>query len=300
MRTGFNFLFTFMANTIQAEYKGLVQLLCNNYPAEEARAIADRLFEHFFKLSPARRMLAANTVPEHELLVQLREAVKKIQDQVPLQYVTGQAYFMEMEFMVNPSVLIPRPETEELVSMIIAHVKRNENLHQPEILDIGTGSGCIAVSLKHNLPESRVTAVDISEEALSVAAANADIYHTDVEFIRADILDENSWEALPGYDVIVSNPPYVTHLEKQQMLPNVLNYEPHTALFVPDDDPLLFYRAILRFAKSKLCNKGVLWFEINEMYGQELRNMAIDQGFSEVNIIFDFRGKSRFLQCSKY
>jgi release factor glutamine methyltransferase len=300
LRTGFNYLLTFMAHTIQAEYKNIVQLLCSIYPAEEARAIADRLFEHFFKLSPTRRMLAANTVPDHDLLVQLQEAVKKILDHVPLQYVTGQAYFMEMDFRVNPSVLIPRPETEEMVSMIIAQLKRNENHQQLRIIDIGTGSGCIAVSLKYNLPGSTVTAVDISADALAVAAANAGAYYTAIEFIQADILNEECWETLPGCDVIVSNPPYVTHSEKPLMLPNVLNYEPHTALFVPDHDPLLFYRAILRFAKCKLTNKGVLWFEINEMYGQELRNMAIDQGFSEVNIIFDFRGKSRFLQCYKY
>ena len=300
MRTGFIYLFTFMAQTIQAEYKRIVQLLCNNYPGEEARAIADRLFEHFFNLTPAKRVLSGNTVPGAELLIQLQEATKKVQDHVPLQYVTGQAYFMEMEFRVSPSVLIPRPETEELVSMIIAHVKRNEDLKQPKIIDIGTGSGCIAVSLKHYLPGSQVTAIDISEEALVVANVNAGLYDADIQFLKADILDENSWEALPAYDIIVSNPPYVTDSEKPLMLPNVLNYEPHTALFVPDENPLLFYKAILRFAKYKLSNKGVLWFEINEMYGPELKNMAIDQGFSEVNIIFDFRGKSRFLQCSKY
>lgn len=300
MRTVFDNLFTFMAHTIQAEYKSIVQLLCGNYPAEEARAIADRLFEHFFKLSPARRMLAANTIPDHDLMVQVHESVKKILDNVPLQYVTGQAFFMEMEFRVNPSVLIPRPETEEMVSMVIAQLKRNENHQQLRIIDIGTGSGCIAVSLKYNLPGSTVTAVDISEDALAVAAVNAGAYHTAIEFIQADILNEECWETLPDCDIIVSNPPYVTHSEKPLMQSNVLNYEPHTALFVPDDDPLLFYLAILRFAKSKLRNNGVLWFEINEMYGAELKNMAIDQGFNEVNIIFDFRGKSRFLQCSKY
>lgn len=289
-----------MTKTIQAEYRSIIQQFSEIYSAEEARAIADRLFEHIFKFTPAQRVLSGNTIPGAELLKQLQEAAKRIQDHVPLQYVTGHAYFMEMEFKVSPSVLIPRPETEELVSMIIGQLKDHDDLQQPGILDIGTGSGCIAVSLKHYLPGSEVTAVDISVEALAVAAANAGLYKADVQFIKADILDPGCWELLPVCDVIVSNPPYVTHLEKPLMLPNVLNYEPHTALFVPDDDPLLFYRAILRFAKCKLSNKGVLWFEINEMYGPELKNMAIDQGFSEVNIIFDFRGKSRFLQCYKY
>ena len=289
-----------MTKTIQAEYRNIVQQFSEIYPAEEARAIADRLFEHIFKLTPAQRVLSGNTIPGAELLKQLQEAAKRIQDHVPLQYVTGHAYFMEIEFKVSPSVLIPRPETEELVSMIIGHLKDNDDLQQPGILDIGTGSGCIAVSLKHYLPGSEVTAIDISEEALAVAAANAGLYKADVQFIKADILDPGCWELLPGCDIIVSNPPYVTLSEKRLMLPNVLNYEPHTALFVSDADPLLFYRAILRFAKSKLRNKGALWFEINEMYGPELKNMAIDQGFSEVNIIFDFRGKSRFLQCYKY
>ena len=289
-----------MTKTIQAEYRNIVQQFSEIYPAEEARAIADRLFEHIFKFTPAQRVLSGNTIPGAELLKQLQEAAKRIQDHVPLQYVTGHAYFMEMEFKVSPSVLIPRPETEELVSMIIGQLKDNDDLQQPGILDIGTGSGCIAVSLKHYLPGSEVTAIDISEEALALAAANAGLYKADVQFIKADILDPGCWELLPGCDIIVSNPPYVTDSEKSLMRSNVINYEPHTALFVPDADPLLFYRAILRFAKSKLRNKGTLWFEINEMYGPELKNMAIDQGFSEVNIIFDFRGKSRFLQCYKY
>jgi len=289
-----------MDHTIQAEYKNTVQQLGAAYPPEEARAIADRLFEHFFELLPASRILSGNAMPQPGSVLLLQEAIIKLLNHVPLQYVTGVAYFMDMEFSVNPSVLIPRPETEELVSLILSHIGTADPLQDPTIIDIGTGSGCIAIALKQNIRGAKVTAVDFSEDALSVASINAAANHTEIEFIHADILDQDSWDALPGCDVIVSNPPYVTHAEKPLMLANVLNYEPHTALFVPDNDPLLFYRAILRLAKIKLSSKGMLWFEINEMFGDELRNLAMDQGFNKVNIIFDFRGKSRFLQCYNY
>lgn len=289
-----------MVHTIQAEYKNTVQQLGAVYPPEEARAIADRLFEHYFNLSPSGRILSGNSIAGPDVVFLLQEAKNKLLNYVPLQYVTGVAYFMDMEFSVNPSVLIPRPETEELVSLILSHIGSGDLPQEPAIIDIGTGSGCIAIALKQNIRGAKVTAVDFSEDALSVASINAAANHTEIEFIHADILDQDSWDALPECDIIVSNPPYVTHAEKPQILANVLNYEPHTALFVPDDDPLLFYRAILRLAKIKLGSKGMLWFEINEMFGDELRNLAIGQGFNKANIIFDFRGKSRFLQCYNY
>ncbi|MEI8048367.1 MAG: peptide chain release factor N(5)-glutamine methyltransferase [Bacteroidota bacterium] len=285
--------------SIQAFYNDIVLKLKALYPNEEARAMADRLFEFFFDLSPAQRIIAGSAMAIEANRQLIDAAVVSLLKQVPLQYVLGKADFMDMEFVVNPSVLIPRPETEELVSLILKDI----SIHKPEmelqVLDIGTGSGCIAISLKRFLPVSIVTAVDISEEAITVAGLNALKNKADIRFIQADILDENLWEMFPPYDLIVSNPPYVTLAEKQFIQHNVLDYEPHTALFVPDTDPLLFYRNIIAFATKKLQNGGSLWFEINEQFGNELKFMALEQGFEEVNIIFDFRGKSRFLQCSK-
>jgi len=288
-----------MAVSIIQLHKSIVLKLKVLYGAEEARAMADRLFEHYFQLTPTQRVLAGTTVTNKEKILLIEEAVDKLMKNNPLQYILGTASFMDLEFYVNSSVLIPRPETEELVSMVLKQYADKDTDQKLEILDIGTGSGCIAITLKRFLPASVISAIDISEEALIVAAHNAVKNNATVNFIHTDILDKTRWDELPQFDLIVSNPPYVTHKEKKQMQPNVLEHEPHTALFVPDDDPLLFYRTIIAFSKIKLRKAGVLWFEINEMFGEAIRDIALNQGFREVNIIFDFQGKSRFLQCFK-
>lgn len=288
-----------MADSIHNLYKTIVLKLKAIYADEEARAMADRLFEHYFHLIPTQRVMAGNTIADETRLTLIEESVSKLLSHVPLQYVLGSAFFMDLELFVNSSVLIPRPETEELVSLILKHYSGRKTGKGLKILDIGTGSGCIAIALNRYLPESHVSAIDISEEAIKVAAANAERNLATVNFIKADILDHAQWDTFPKFDIIVSNPPYVTQAEKRLMQPNVINYEPHTALFVPDDDPLLFYREIMMLAKIKLCEGGSLWFEINEIFGDDLKNMALSQGFKEINIIFDFHGKSRFLQCLK-
>lgn len=288
-----------MVHSIQIVYKNIVLKLNALYPDEEARAMADRLFEHFFNLTPIQRVISGRSLAVEDKIPSIEAAVNKLLSQVPLQYVLGSAFFMDMELNVDSSVLIPRPETEELVSLILKHYSDRIVDTRLRVLDIGTGSGCIAIALKRYLSHSQVSAVDISKDAIEVAIANASKYHADVNFIHADILDQTQWAELPQYDLIVSNPPYVTQADKLLMQPNVVNYEPHTALFVPENDPLLFYRVIIAFAKTKLSFEGSLWFEINEMFGVELRDMALNQGFKEVNIIFDFQGKSRFLQCFK-
>ncbi len=288
-----------MPHQIKSLHKNILLKLKALYTAEEASALTDRLFEHFFDLSPAQRVMSGSATADEAKISVLNEAVVDLLSQIPLQYVLGTAYFMDMELDVNPSVLIPRPETEELVSLILKELTSRGPVKELRILEIGTGSGCIAIALKRNLPGSLVSAVDISADAICVAAANAQKYKAEVSFIRADILDRMQWELLPQSDLMVSNPPYVTHSEKKLMLPNVLDHEPHLALFVPDEDPLVFYRCIADFAKTRLSDAGSLWFEINEMFGKELRDMVLSRGFEEVNIIFDFRGKSRFLQCFK-
>ena len=291
--------FRIMNQTIKQVYSDTTLKLKALYSDEEARAITDRLFEHYFNITPVQRVLSAKTPAVEDIISLLEEALKRLLNHVPLQYVIGSAYFMDMDFTVNTSVLIPRPETEELVSMIVMHFTTAQKDQNLQILDIGTGSGCIAISLSRFLQGSTVTAVDISKEAIQVAKANADKNNAKVHFVCADILDPSQWDNLPQVDLIVSNPPYVTEAEKKFMLPNVINYEPHIALFVPDDDPLRFYSAIIAFAKMKLNPYGSLWFEINEKYGDELKKFADNQGFNEVNIFFDFHGKSRFLHAIK-
>jgi release factor glutamine methyltransferase len=288
-----------MSFSLNDFHKSVVLKLKAQFPVEEARAMADRLFEHYFRLTPVQRVINVNSPAEETTIHSIEVAVTRLLNHVPLQYLLGSAWFMDMEFDVNPSVLIPRPETEELVSLILNQFDLSKFDPGLRILDIGTGSGCIAIALKHNLPGAKITAIDISHEAIDVAAANAAKNSAEVNFILADIFDQTMWQALSQFDLIVSNPPYVTNSEKINMQRNVLEHEPHTALFVPDDDPLIFYRGIIRFAKIKLCGAGCLWFEINEMFGDALKDIALNQGFKEVNIIFDFRGKSRFLQCFK-
>lgn len=288
-----------MSDTVNDFYNIIVLKLKALYSQEEAGAMADRLVEHYLDLSPTKRILSAKTMIDDNKIPLIKNALNQLLRNIPLQYVLGTAFFMDMEFIVNPSVLIPRPETEEMVSLILKQYSDRRTDHEFTILDIGTGSGCIPIVIKRYIPESTVSSIDFSADALKVATENARKNNVEVNFIHADILDQTLWKDLPQFDLIVSNPPYVTHAEKEQMQLNVLDHEPHTALFVPDDDPLLFYREIIALAKIKLCLEGCLWFEINEMFGEALRDMALNQGFKEVNIIFDFHGKSRFLQCFK-
>jgi release factor glutamine methyltransferase len=220
-------------------------------------------------------------------------AVKDLLKNKPLQYIIGETEFCDLKFKVNENVLIPRPETSELVHLITNRQQTTDN-SQLTILDIGTGSGCIAISLAKQLPQSQVYALDISEKALCVAKDNAYINNVDITFIHDDILSlRNKIET--KFDIIVSNPPYVRDLEKAEMRDNVLNWEPHNALFVSDDDPLIFYRNILEFAKTHLKENGEVWFEINEYLGKEMKDLCCEMGFSNVNIYKDFREKERFL-----
>lgn len=212
----------------------------------------------------------------------------------PIQYILGETEFYGLRLKVNPSVLIPRPETEELVQWIIqGNLPENSR-----ILDIGTGSGCIALSLKSHLKNIQVSGMDISEKALEVARQNALKNRLEVDFFQADVL---SWEDFEWdfYDVIVSNPPYIRESEKPQMHANVLEYEPENALFVSDGDPLLYYRSIAAFAKKHLVEKGLLFFEINENLGTEINELLVEYGFGDIEIRKDINGKFRMVCCLK-
>ncbi|RLD40233.1 MAG: peptide chain release factor N(5)-glutamine methyltransferase [Bacteroidetes bacterium] len=210
-----------------------------------------------------------------------------------MQHIIGTAPCLDYHFIVNEDVLIPRPETEELVDMISKSIKNNSK--NVKILDIGTGSGCIAITLQKNT-NSSVTAIDISKESLKIAAKNAKLNNADINFIELDILDKDSWQGIDNdFDIIVSNPPYVRDLEKKLMNKNVLDYDPSLALFVEDNNPLIFYEAISKFAKLHLKANGTLWFEINEYLGQETKELIMKH-FNTAEIIKDFRGKERFIK----
>lgn len=241
-----------------------------------------------------RTDLALN--PDAELsgeeLERWNAVLAELEVQKPIQYIFGKAHFYGLEFEVNPYTLIPRPETEELVEWIITE---NQHKGQLSLLDIGTGTGCIAISLAKNLPDASVSAIDVSEGALATAKRNAQHNTTEVNFILQDIL---AAETLPQmYDVIVSNPPYVRNLEKEEIKENVLQYEPHLALFVDDNDPLLFYRKIALLAKKQLSPNGRLYFEINQYLGPETIQMLEDYDFTNVILKKDIYGNDRMIAC---
>ena len=281
------------SNLVKDIRKYYCEQLCSIYDKEEANAMILILFDHYFKIDRVRMALEPDLRLSESEMLTFHFAVKDLLKNKPLQYIIGETEFCDLKFKVNENVLIPRPETSELVHLITNRQQTTDN-SQLTILDIGTGSGCIAISLAKQLPQSQVYALDISEKALCVAKDNAYINNVDITFIHDDILSlRNKIET--KFDIIVSNPPYVRDLEKAEMRDNVLNWEPHNALFVSDDDPLIFYRNILEFAKTHLKENGEVWFEINEYLGKEMKDLCCEMGFSNVNIYKDFREKERFL-----
>ncbi|MBD3582735.1 peptide chain release factor N(5)-glutamine methyltransferase [Flavobacterium selenitireducens] len=230
---------------------------------------------------------------DHELMV-FSIALEKLKKHIPIQYILGKAHFYGLEFEVNPDVLVPRPETEELVDWI---VKDYEFHPHPKLLDIGTGSGCIAISLAKNLKDAVVSAIDVSAAALTIATRNAHRNAVRVDFMETDILSDT--ELPRDLNVIVSNPPYVRHLEKAEMQANVLDHEPHLALFVEDDDALLFYRKIAELAIIALAPGGKLYFEINQYLADQTIDLLKSKGFSEIQMRKDLLGNDRMIKATK-
>ena len=265
--------------------------LCSIYDKDEANAMILILFNHYFNIDRVKIALEPQLRLSESEMLTFHFAVKDLLKNKPIQYIIGETEFCDLKFMVNESTLIPRPETSELVMKIVNRQQTTDN-RQLSILDIGTGSGCIAISLAKHLPNSNVYALDISEKALDVAKVNAINNNVNITFIHDDILSlKNKIET--KFDIIVSNPPYVRELEKADMRENVLNWEPHNALFVSDNDPLIFYREILKFAKDHLKENGEIWFEINEFLGKEMTELCCEMGFSKIEIFEDFRGRER-------
>ena len=281
--------------------------LCSIYEKDEANAMILILLEHYFKIDRVKMALEPQLRLSESEMLTFHFAVKDLLKNKPIQYIIGETEFCDLKFKVNENVLIPRPETSELVHFIVNGQRSTVNSQQSKVksqqskvksqkstLDIGTGSGCIAISLAKLLPQNKVYALDISEKALEVAQENAINNEVDVTFIHDDILSlKNNIET--KFDIIVSNPPYVRELEKAEMRDNVLNWEPHNALFVSDNNPLIFYSKILEFAKTHLKEKGEVWFEINEYLGKEMKELCNEMGFSQVEVFNDFRGKERIL-----
>ncbi len=275
---------------IQQAQKYISESLEPLYGEREGKNIANLLLESVLKCSNTHLVLNRNQVLTAKEQNSINEALKELIQQKPIQYVLGEADFYDLKFKVNEYTLIPRSETEELVHKIIAECR---NL-SPRILDIGTGSGCIPIVLAKHINGASISSVDISEEAIAVARQNAVNNSVNVEFLHRDILN---WEVdeWKKYDIIVSNPPYVCNSEKAAMSNNVLAYEPHTALFVEDDNPLIFYIAIADFAKKYLNDKGKIYLEINENLGQETLQMLADKGFSNLQLLKDMNGRDRIV-----
>ncbi|HEY9168750.1 MAG TPA: peptide chain release factor N(5)-glutamine methyltransferase [Lutibacter sp.] len=277
---------------IQEFKKYFFSELSNLYPDTEIQSFFTILVEFKLHLSRIQLALGHNFELNNDDLDFLKNALLKLKNQIPIQYIVGETTFYGLLFKVDKNVLIPRPETEELVEWIVQNHKKDEFI---KILDVGTGSGCIAISLAKNLPNAEVSAIDISAEALNVAKNNANFNKVKVNFINTDMLTLEKLEN--DFDIIVSNPPYVRELEKAQMQQNVLCNEPHIALFVENENPLLFYDKIAELAKKHLTNNGVLYFEINQYLGLETVELLKSKGFKHIELKKDIYGLDRMVKC---
>ncbi len=279
--------------TTQSAQQEALTALKKLYEEREAANIGDWVMEHITGKKRIDRLMDKQAPLSEQQIARLQSILAELATYKPVQYVLEEAWFAGDKYYVNESVLIPRPETEELVAWII----KNYELKIKNLIDIGTGSGCIPVSLKKKLPEVAVTSIDVSGEALRVAKQNAETLNVDINFLQLDFLDEAQWHQLPVYDLIVSNPPYIKQSEESSMLPNVLKYEPALALFVPDEDALLFYRKIAAFAKTHLSAHGMIFLEINEALGNEVITLFENLGF-ETELRKDMQGRDRMIKAS--
>lgn len=270
------------------------QSLKEYYPITEINAFIKIIFKDIFNINILDIYTGKDINLSDNQLKELEDILGRLKKYEPIQYIIGYTEFYGMQLQVNSNVLIPRPETEEMVDVILKENKETENLN---ILDIGTGSGCIALVMANNLKTPKVTGWDISEKALETARSNAQKLKLNIIFEKKDIL--NIDPPNQQYDIIVSNPPYVTEQEKTYMEHNVLDWEPENALFVPDNDPLLYYDAIARFGLKTLFENGRIYFEINELFGEEMANKMQLLGYRDVSILKDMAGKDRIIKAKR-
>jgi release factor glutamine methyltransferase len=277
------------------------------YPTSEIDSFFFLILEEYMGLKRIDIVLKSDFLIDKKSLNLMQIATKQLEQEIPIQYIIGKTEFFGLPFHVNKEVLIPRPETEELVEQVLKKVSliktcnssKNETIKEKQlkVLDIGTGSGCIAISLKKQLPSSEVSALDVSNKALRVAKKNAFLNNVDINFVHQDILKTNDLDKL--YDVIISNPPYVRELEKKEIKNNVLNNEPHLALFVDNKNPLLFYNKIAELAKKFLTKNGQLHLEINQYLGKETIKLLAEKGFKNIQLKKDIFGNDRIITAFK-
>ena len=279
------------------EYKGdFIKALLPFYDEMEAESFFYLLLENKHQLRRIDLALDVDSVFSENEILNWNAILEKLKIQIPIQYIIGTTHFYGLEFFVDENVLIPRSETEELVDWIVklnSKLSKKKNL---KILDIGTGSGCIAVSLAKNIPNSEVFAIDVSENALAIAKKNAILNKVPVTFLHKNILETK--DLSQKFDIIVSNPPYVRNLEKAEIKPNVLDNEPHLALFVPDNDPLIFYKKIAELAAANLNPNGQLFFEINQYLGKETQELLESIGLKNIELRKDIYGNDRMIACN--
>jgi release factor glutamine methyltransferase len=287
--------------TIQEAYQQLVSKLQQVYDVREAANISNMVVEHFTGHKKINRIVNKHQLLTHDQLENISTATNELLTHKPVQYVLHEAWFAGLPFDVNEYVLVPRPETEELVEWMVSDAQdmansSDENTSTFTLIDIGTGSGCIPIALKKKLPACSITAIDVSKDALDVAMKNAVKFDAPINFQQVNFLDINSWTQLGKYDVIVSNPPYIKQSEAATMDKNVLAFEPHVALFVPDNNALVFYEAIAAFAVHNLQHNGAIYLEINEALGAKVATLFTTIGFS-ATIKKDMQGKDRMVKA---
>lgn len=294
--------------TIQEAQQRLIFQLYHIYEDREAANIADLVMEHITGWNKIDRVLNKRLTLLSAKIALLEKYTQELLSNKPVQYVLNESWFFGLKFFVNESVLIPRPETEELVEWTLTALRHEQtsttNLptgmsNNIVVCDIGTGSGCISVAIKKNLPFAEVYACDISKTALQVAQQNATVHEVDIGLLHINFLDTIQWANLPPADIIISNPPYVPVKDKETMRANVLQYEPHVALFVENNDPLIFYRAIADFAIEKLTSQGSIYVEIHENLAQEVQLVFEKRGFKKTEVKKDMQGKDRMIWARK-
>ena len=292
----------FALMTIKEIYRDYLVQLQPIYSANEAMVITDWVFEKIAGVHRSELIKNPQQTLSSEINVQLDSCLADLLLHKPVQYIVGEAWFYKMKLIVNEQVLIPRPETEELVQLVIDHsgkekIMPSKSGNKISILDIGTGSGCIAIAVKKYLPNSMLHAIDVSKESLLVAKENALLQKADIDFIEIDFLNESNWNQLPKVDIIISNPPYIPLKEKEILDKNVTQFEPHQALFVKDSDPFIFYEKIAIFGKTHLLCNGTIFVEIHEEYAKE--TAAIFETDYQIETKKDIFGKQRMLIITK-
>lgn len=281
--------------TIKDLHQYSLSNLTGQYPEKEAKNLTYMALSNIFNFSRYQIHLNFDKTVDVDQYAKIKNIVDELKQYKPIQYIFKETEFYNCRLNVSEDVLIPRPETEELIDWIIQDQK-NDKI---EILDIGTGSGCISIALAKNLSLSKVTAIDISPNAIDIAKRNANVNNVEIKFREVDLFNIQKELQVSKFDIIVSNPPYVRECEKEQMQPNVLNWEPEISLFVPDDNPLLFYKKIIPFAATSLKSKGLIYLEINENYPEEVKEILLNNDFSSIEIRKDISGKFRMIKASR-